>query len=650
MEIVGRIDAERSAGGSELVGKSGKSQVPRCLSPCHRSYGMVMIWLIRGLLLSLIQSESVESVDWVDGVIQGVVKNWQFQQVVIVEQFSRNESLLNPQIDNLRLRLMQNVVTIACKIEDPTKPRESLLDGCWNENSRYNTSATLYVIVSDVWRYAPLKLTIETTAALSEWMSKKILLLLTSTKPREKLEKLLKFVWAQKLLDFTIIELVEPRTKGGSLDSESRTIIHRYNPFKREYTRKNWTRREIYFEREALNMWGYPLRVAVLHEPPMSFVKFDESGQRLVSLKGANIKMVKLMAERLNFTLVWIPFQHFPEIIQDPTPSGLLQLMKSDKIDLLASMSPHHMDSKEYRIQRTSHVFVDRMCPVVPITRNVEMFTIVDACWLYLMLLIILMGLWIPTYLLKFNRRNWKLHNIFRLFLGFSWATVPKKNAERIMFACILLLSVLYFSSIFAASAQARLSYDKIASISSFEELDNSGLTPLISSFLYNKTFAYSEGFLPNLKKKSIPVGNINDCPFHAAEYKNVTCIMSERDMLITMQVNEDYQRRLKIVGPCFWSDTFGFLLGKSCPYTSHLNTVIYLAHTSGLVAKWYTKLDDIEPEDRWPRDLGEDDSSQIDHNNFNPNLLRKLITIMVLGVVASLLAFIGEIIVHKNM
>ncbi|XP_043280381.1 uncharacterized protein [Venturia canescens] len=564
---------------------------------------------------------------------------------MIIEQLVKNESSLNPQVRDFRFRLMRNVPTIVCKLG--AEKRGSSTD-CVSNKDGYAQSSMLYAIVSDVSKYGPLKSTIESLAAFSEWKAERILLVLMSEKPRKKLEGLFKFAWAKKLLDFTIIELIEARVPEELADSVPRPVIHHYNPFKKEYTRINWTPNENFFPRKGLNMWGYRLKIGVLHEPPMSFVKFNESSKIPISLKGANINLVKLMAERLNFTAVWVAFQQFSEIRQDPTPSGLYRLMNSEKIDLLASMSPHHTNSKEYRIQRTSSVMVDRLCPVVPITRTVHVFNVADTIRTFPVVLVILIVFWIPAYLLKFDSRYWKPISIFKLFLGFAWATAPKNNAERVVFACILFLSVIYFNTMFASSTKARFIYDKAASITTFQDLDDSGLTPMVSSFLYNKTFAQDEGSLSNLKKKSIAVSDIGKCPFYAAKHNNICCIMGERDVLLTMVGNEDYRHRLKIVRPCFWFDAYGFLLGKASPYTRYLNTVIFYAHTSGIIAKWYSTLEDIKSED-WLIDLDEDNTSQIDrNNNTSPALVRQLMTIITIGLITSLLVFIGEIIVHR--
>lgn len=239
---------------------------------------------------------------------------------------------------------------------------------------------------------------------------------------------------------------------------------------------------------------------------------------------------------------------------------------------------------------------------------------------------------------------------MFQILFGVPVTRRPRKTMERIVFTFLLFVSAIYSSNIYIALTHISLQANGELEFQTFEDLEKSGLTPMMSSFVYNRTYHNAEGTLMHLKRKTIlQAGGMHVCPFMAATRKNITCIMMyEEAKAWVRRLSLRSGGKVKITRPYFWSDSTGFLLGLASPYRARINEILGIVQSSGLLEKLYDgQITNIfnDPNDDTP-----EEKAGLDAKENMKTLRQQLLTISVVGYTLSLITLVAEIIVHQAL
>jgi hypothetical protein len=143
---------------------------------------------------------------------------------------------------------------------------------------------------------------------------------------------------------------------------------------------------------------------------------------------------------------------------------------------------------------------IEKICAVVPLIPSKKLDVNNSALISCLIIVVLVIIIWLFSLILG-SRRNFSWHplHIGLIILGISVPGQPRIIRERFVYGSILIVSLLYSSSIFAQLASINFLATSFKSFKSLKELNESGLIPVLHPNLYNLTFKFGNKILQRL-------------------------------------------------------------------------------------------------------------------------------------------------------
>ncbi|XP_063995656.1 uncharacterized protein LOC135173012 [Diachasmimorpha longicaudata] len=595
---------------------------------------------------------------WLSDLLHYIKHNGgEYHQVIFITPEHIETSIENYWIEIMQQTIMAAYPTIRLNVERPSNATQ------WSYHG-IETTGTLFISVHnakihrlDVPKHT---LSIMKKLSLNKKYAKYLMIFISSEKP-QNFEILLRYGWEIQMLDLLILEIISYRRQRitiavSSLEEQSSPVIHYFNPFLDLIIRKPYEPGIEWFPNLMNNLHGYPLKIGIRHQPPFSEVSWDEKTKN-VSMSGWDISVIQEVATKMNFTLKFLPeLTTFNEIIEDNSPYGLFKLLNSGNMDILASVSPHYTEDTEEDLYHTDMIFRDQLCAVVPIKRTTRLLFPREIIEAFISTTGILSIFSASTWLFKF-RSSWSIFHIFCMLFGIPVHInhLNLRTAQRLMILIILIVSLFYCMRIYASLTEIIIDIEGEIEIENFDDLDRSGLIPVISPYLLNRTFGNlhaTDRALINLKRKAVTMSAMWNCPSYADRFKNVTCLMTKNDVQVFMKsAYRPGERILKMSKVCFWSDNYTFLLRSGLPIRKRMDYILNLLSEVGLKIMWFRndtriKLWQIDREDELiPDDVKYQPSSP---------LREQLSIVLLFGFTTATVTFIGELLcyhvcIHKQ-
>lgn len=426
----------------------------------------------------------------------------------------------------------------------------------------------------------------------------KYLLVRLPTDSNENYDDLLQYVWTRLIVDFTVLKIpkYEQQNHKNILKNKNNELIlklYHYNPFLNSTVVENYSPGIHWFPDVMRNMHGYSVNIAVFHKPPFSYVRWNDQG-KADKISGADSTLILAIAQAMNFTPNILPkLSTFEEIKEDHSVMGLLKFMESGKVDITAYLSPHYTEDIHEDTVRSDWIVIDDFCAVVPVMYKIQSPISWEAINAFILSISIVMVFWLFALFLRFNRSYWTSFTIVRILFGIPVrSNNSSPDSQRLLFNCLAIVSLFFSSNIYASLTRININNNTEIEYKNFDELASSNLIPVLSPFLYQKTFndKYKSNSLQKLKYKSLNMTSIWDCTFYAEKYKNITCLMGkyEGNIFVKSKLNQDGKRSLKFSETCFWSDNYAFLMRKGSPLRRSFSSIIAKLTETGLKGKWY--------------------------------------------------------------
>lgn len=597
----------------------------------------------------------VNCIDWMESLTRYLELS-PFRQVTFVTRLVGNEKLSSPTFDEICTKLMQNLPALRLNIVGTLEKRNaSMFYDITDYSIKFDVTANFFVIVHESLEnlpiLPPLKL-FDYVSRLSVYQYRPTYLLLFLNRiPSDSFEDLLTYAWSKKIYDLTIVELPESEVPKDIIKRMNKLrvtpIVHQLNGFKGEYKKIAWSPATEWFPNKVADMAGHVLRITAIDAPPFSIARFNEFHEP-INVEGASVDLMELMAQKMKASVQYLPLE-----LGSQSKSGnarvLHTFIKSQQIDLQGYLSPHYTANIRDRILRTKTIMTDYWCPVVPILpiKHTPMSLKFFGSFILSLVIIIIFGL--MRCLLKIEKTSmWKPFNLTRLLFAIPVSCKPNTKVERIVFLCLIVLSMAYSNMIFTSITEISLMENAEMEFRTFEDIDRAGLTPVVTTLTFNKTFFNPDSALMNLRNKSIRARfKMYQCPNLAARHKNLTCLMSKRESVFAMiSLQKRHGRnKIKIAEACFWSDGRAFLTGPGSPYRHEFDKIISRLRDSGLIQKLYeykfNNLTDYQDGDYFEAEPSGDRQNMI--------LLRqRLLSIMCFGYSLAVCAFIAEILIFR--
>uniref|UniRef100_A0ABD2XP84 Ionotropic glutamate receptor C-terminal domain-containing protein n=1 Tax=Trichogramma kaykai TaxID=54128 RepID=A0ABD2XP84_9HYME len=180
----------------------------------------------------------------------------------------------------------------------------------------------------------------------------------------------------------------------------------------------------------------------------------------------------------------------------------------------------------------------------------------------------------------------WRPLNICLMMMGSPITAQAVTLRERFLFGSVLLLSLFYSSSILVHLTNLKLDLKAYPSFKTYQELDESGLIPVVDPYWFNMTFRFSnDPALNRLGEKAFLSSERRTCVYWLLNYANVSCILGQHYIRLYTAM---FSGKMKQAEPCFWSTYRAFIVRKGSPYLPSFNRIIHAAYESGKVQSFW--------------------------------------------------------------
>ena len=419
----------------------------------------------------------------------------------------------------------------------------------------------------------------------------KCLMILTNINRSSNYKKFLRQMWSKGFLDATIVEIKKEETKKSLMYFTSEVIkIHSFNLFTGIYSREDYTLRRKWFPQKTQNLQNHEMKVGLFSGPPAADYTRNYTGH--VDVFGSDIMLAKALSEAMKFRIQWV--------FSNELSWGSSSCIKENNTGFFRSTLYNEIQFVANKILRTEmcglldytiNIKQIRVCIVVP---NLSATSVMVQKWeIYniFIFLSLLIFTWIISLIFHFERVNWKLEYLIQMIFGFGIPREPRKLAERIVFASILISCMLHSSFIYTAFTSVSLEQKSEVEFNTIEDVALSNLPAIIHPFLFKCLYNHTEGSARLLLDKSIQQSIAYvDCLKFVLNWKNASCVVREEVALwlIAREEKSCGKPKLKIVPEYLIVSLGSIIVETSSPYVSQFNKLILALQRAGLVEKWH--------------------------------------------------------------
>ncbi|RLZ02276.1 Ionotropic receptor 112 [Cephus cinctus] len=421
----------------------------------------------------------------------------------------------------------------------------------------------------------------------------KCLLIIFLQSESDSLEPLMGLMWNKKLFDVTILEVVIRKIHGGGIAQTSevnKMIVHQYNEFVQSYTKRLYSPDVTWFPEKLRNIQKSKITVEAVIVPWNKSVRLN----RKCKLSGRDGYIFKTFFQFINASAVIRQCENITNKYHNHKKYRSRIRVAEGKSELLINHVMYLNREQLKGIQNSIFVESEKYCALVPLYTNVEVkvshHVIISLLWTFAIVIIS----WILSIVFKFPNRIWNPANVFIILCGMPVSRKPYVLKERIAFGIVILISISYSSVAYSILTETFTINSKPIHIRSFDELDKSGLIPVVNRNLYNNVFKIATGPLLNLKNKAIIYDNLTQCIVDMVTYRNTTCLMWFKEAEVTVhKINnylknvQDDELRFEIMQPCFWLTLQTYVFHKNSPYVDKFNKFLRHLLEGGLTKKW---------------------------------------------------------------
>ncbi|CAB0036254.1 unnamed protein product [Trichogramma brassicae] len=476
--------------------------------------------------------------------------------------------------------------------------------------------------------------------------------------PSERINELLLYAWRKQFLDLTIAQLYED-------EGSTTTLLYSYNPFDNDYSMQRYQRGPtdaFVFPDKMRDMKQYPLKVSAVRRNPSLNYELDANG-KIIDINGSDYGMALVLSQKLNFRISWVPFgiSSYSQPLQADLDSDatILDFIINGSIDLGANQVYLHFAfrSKDRQGERAVSTWYDDYCALVPVEAPPAMARLRTGV-IDIMLTVLghVSFARVAAKLLRFSARHWEAHRVYQAILGSPTTRQPVRNAERLFFLCLIVVSFQYSLEIYSGLTKISLRQANDGPYHTLMDLARSNLTVEMNANHYNMTFDNCDGALKQLRAKIKFVQDPMSCPQRLLRHRNVACLM-DRSVARSFVAEESGHGadddgtdsntgpapRMKILREYLWTAPKGCILSEASPYIVEVSRVMRRILEAGLWNWWiiYDKR----------RAAPRRHSRMIGHLDECDRFLRsKLLIVWYVGIIASLVCFLGELVARFRL
>ncbi|CAL1677782.1 unnamed protein product [Lasius platythorax] len=470
----------------------------------------------------------------------------------------------------------------------------------WNMASSRTLLIYIYPWNDDI-TYAELNVTVEDVDSISYAKYRpKLLLIMSSNERTLSAQRQLEYLWELKFLDVIILE-VSLRSK---YSEPVFVAVHRYNGFRKSYTRLTAYDDSIDWYPKSRNIYGDKFKI-----------KFEEIWSPYGSLEpgsGTVGGLAKAFSDTLsialNGTVVHTNFLDESNMIY--------------RAEGLVDENAHHSVA----------VGTDRFCLLIPILPAEVPFDF----WPIIVTILIGISLsgivWCASTILRVSERARNPLNTICLILGISPFYAPRTFVEKMLFVATVMTAAEYTAMFQAELFELAIELSAENRVSSFQELFATGLQVVVSKVVYDE-LAASEQIPSELMRRFTSVGERETISVNTSR----AYFTSETDakVLETKVLGRKGERLFKVSDLCILAHYRVHTIPFKSAFKNEINRALLMTMEYGFTKK--------HADDFW-KDIGTRNESEIilNHSMYVAYL------VIFMGYAISLLAFARELIASR--
>ncbi|KAJ8668364.1 hypothetical protein QAD02_010027 [Eretmocerus hayati] len=456
--------------------------------------------------------------------------------------------------------------------------------------------------------------------------------------PENIIKDLLMHAWIKNFLDVTVVQylLVDKLCEDGLL-------INMYNPFSNVYFEQCYSNQVDIFPNKLKNMYGYPLKIAMIRRPPALDYDRNVSGQA-INFRGADYGATLIVSQIMNFSMKIIAsdVDDYAEIQSENSNYTLIEQIIKGEIDCSGNQMYTYLlvSNLTFLIgERSIAPWFDDLVALAPVSSSLSWQIKNNSMKILLGIVINVTSICLLVKIFKFSQRIWLPHYILQILLGNPVTKLPKNFAERLLFFALFILSQYYSVNLYAKLTDIHLFEKDHGPYKTLEDLEHLDVTLAVHKHYARMTFEGHDEILQRLKKKVELEDGIIDCAERVLDEEKVVCLIDKSVALRYLQkYNQRYEPRLKIMKHVFWTSPKGFIFSSASPYVPEYNRILRRVIESGVWFRYIIQDDKFREHD-------------VKKYSFTVDKLvgQKIFVIWYIGCFVSLIAFISELIVYYN-
>ena len=459
------------------------------------------------------------------------------------------------------------------------------------------------------------------------------------------LQLILRYAWTKKFLDFSIL------TVQTEYNQQFGVNVHHYNPFSDSYSNLTYSLDEQVFPDKLNDMKRYPIRVPFLYHTYLMSVKVHNEN---VSFDGSGVSLLRGLGRILNYTLdisiteknlngssMLDYFTNKRLYNLDEKMKDMVRRLGNNEFNMLGfPMYSTSIEPNDEEVEKSVTFIYEKFGVIVSTSATTGTDTSLVVLFdLLINVCIITVSIYV-AYRLKIIKKAFDYLFVLKVSLG-QWITAPRATNERIIFFCIVCLSMTYISSIFAKITETHVQSDKL-SLSTAEDVVKSNLAPYINGGFF--TIYFKDRDIENTFRKlksSLRVVNMTSTCFNLLLTNPKTLCFSDYKKFRPFFQNHEQSDGC----PRFRFSNFEFLdvryylfFEKASPFVEKFNMVLQRLADSGFFEHWdrRQKYKPICLEDQR-------EYSSVESKN---QRRRRILYILVCGYALSLVTFLCEFVI----
>lgn len=423
----------------------------------------------------------------------------------------------------------------------------------------------------------------------------KCLFLIYSKRKDLRFKTFLMTMWQKRFLDVTVIHIVTGNNEKNEIaflsSGQFTATIHQYNPYFEKYSKKFCSSRNQLFPEKLRDLHMYKMKYGTYNQPMINYVKKNSTGYP-VEMKGKIISFAKLLAEVMNFELVFVrsnvkAFGRF-DCHNKSMTTGYCKKLLNNEIQLSV------VNGMVFPKCLYGYLILGKQKVVVLVPILKEKDSGIEGKFLFSLLVTVSILAMILMYILirimKFDHRYWRIMYIIQIMLQLPAPQEPNTTRERLIFCYLLIISSAYSSFLFGALTGLEFAKEKELIVDTIKDVYASDLQPISFPGIDKDEQIFGQvAHLKFLRKHLGYADFINICLLHISKHKNISCTMQEQEAKIMIENtrNKNDEREVKIVKEPLFHTLIGINMETNSPYSRRFKYILQKATEAGLVVKW---------------------------------------------------------------